>query len=306
MGRFVFTVFCCLTIVSEGHESLMNALPTEDQRVLERFFQTLLSGYEFGYTLFGSKPMSVALTYRPSELSPEYTILEKGWEAWDRCQGRFPSFRFFLKKDVLNGGELSLTIFNKLAASQVINENLELFQSVFGKYDPETILQKICDSGESIFEMNNPHIQSILGILLGYGGKNALNFQREVEVVHELVQRIKPPFFVQAESLSPLVQLYLMSYGNREQPLKRTESTTILLNEMNEIIDKRNSFDLSGTSFFLERFLSPRFACWEENLETAQLKRSYERTRSILSKAYSNGPFLEVTLRQWVSPEGQK
>jgi hypothetical protein len=304
MKKLILVGIFWLSQFSEGCANLIEAIPLENRTPLERFFQSLMYGFEFGYTLFGSKPVSVAVSYPPGELSEEYAILKKGSEIWDHCQSQFSCDHFILKTCTLKNRELCITIINKSALLQVISENLEIFQLFFEKSSPEAISKQICDSNESIFDMKSPHMQSMVGILLGFGKGNALNFQRKIEVIQELNTGISHPFFAQVESLSPTAKFFLKGLSKQDHIQKRTGPTTALLNEAKEIIDQKESFEFSKTSFLVEQFLCPRFICWNDNPETTQLKQSYEHTQSILRNTYANGSFLEVTLQQWISPKG--
>lgn len=275
---------------------------------MERFFQFFMRDYEFGYTLFGQKPLSIACVSNQLVESIEYLTFAKGWEAWSRLQHLFPSDHFVLKKDKC--GECKenelffISLINRATALKTISSNLPLFQEVWGEHSPEDILETICHEERSIFDIKPPP-QAAIGTLLGYGKGNALNFQKEITKFHQLSHKITPPLSEKktVTSLSPFGQHCLKIFGTLDLPLKKEDSSvSSLLDEVKEVFDARQTFNLPGDTFMLEKYTAPAFACWENNPETDALRNSYSETRAVLRNAYKNGDFLEITLKQWTDP----
>ena len=307
---FFFSLFCLISFHLQGQAALrpldeLQNLSKEDRVSMERFFQVLLYEYEFGYTLFGKKPASMAFVEPSLGETAEDVLLEKGWEVWTRFCRLLPDGPFLLKKAELFDGETTLfLLINQPLVLRAIVDHLDIFRPVFNEEDPEEILKQICHADQAIFKRGVSPPQAVIGILLGYGKENALHFQHEGELFCELDDQITPPLFIPKafESLSPLGKRFLKGYGKRKPQLKKNSSkSSALLEEAKESLAIRRSFELTGGNFPLERFTSPRFACWGNTPETLALRQSYETTRIALREAYRQGSFLEVTLTQWIS-----
>ena len=280
-------------------------IPKEDRIVLERFFQYLLCENHAAYTLFGQKPISVAISGPSLKHPAEHMTTEKGWETWVRYRHLYKSNYFVLKRENFSQDDaIGYSFINKNQVLKIIRENLEDFQEVLGKETPEIILDKICLSEQPIFELSAPPPQKLIGLLLGYGKINAVNFEKELEIFIALNNKMAPPFLADPvlKSLNPLGKRFLEGYAHHKLSLKnKNDDLPTLIKEMKEIFETRCGFELSHSNYFLEKFVAPAFACWE-CLETAELRQSYEHTRTILFDAYKNRPFLEATLKQWTSP----
>ena len=283
---------------------LLETIPAEDRKTLEQFFQFLFLDNEFSYTLFGEKPITVTIiTAQPRlECAIEHLISEKGWEVWTRYQHLFPSSRFIVKRDIF-GENLAITIslINKAFVYQKISENLPIFQKFLGTVSPDEVFDLVCNGDRSIFDLASPFPQAIIGILLGYGAGNALNFQREFEIFEGLNRQLPPLALSKTmDELSSFEQKILKGYGQKKYRLRtKAPPLVMIFHDLKEILRKRRGFQIGN--FDLDRCCSPGFACWEGS-ETEELKKSYQKTRSILRNKFKNGSLLEDVLKQWISP----
>jgi len=296
LSIFIFLIFGLRASV---HDRLQT-IPEKDQIVLEQFFRFLLCENEFGYTLFGQKPISITITtFQPSlKQAAERMIFEKGWETWAHYRHLFPSDRFVLKRDIFGDNwNVTISLINKPLVYKQVVENLEIFQKFLGADSPETICQKICEGNQSIFDLAHPHPQALVGILLGYGKSNAINFQKESEIFEGLSRQL-PPLAPEKTCLSPLGMEFLRAYSQKRYALKtKIPCLPSILKDLKEIFETRRIFLIGN--YGLEKFDSPKFACWE-NEETQELRKSYAKTRAILREVYKTGSILENTLNQWM------
>lgn len=293
--------------------NILQSLPEANLRVLESFFEILCCEYPFAYTLFGKKPMSIAYyfsnfasyIYDPME----YLSLEKGWELWKEYSPLFPSNQFVLKK-CRDGETFIIFLINKTQAFRVISENLIKFEEILNqKVEPDKFLQQLCDPEENVMKLLNESSE-LLGILLGYGKVNAMVFERKVNITNYLNAKMTPPFTSQGdiEKLQPDSQKWIELCRSKTfepilascSPLSGYES---LAAELNDILAREEFFELYGSDFFLDRFISPVFMMRKEDPETQELKKSYLATKLQLRQIYQQGSFLEITLNQWMYPQ---
>lgn len=298
-------IFICLFVVSLEASSLfdrLQAIPSKDRLEIERFFSYLLCENEFGYTLFGNKPISIAaVSAKPNLSETDRFMIEKGWNLWLKYRHLFPSNRFILKRDILGENQcVTISIINKSLVYKAIKNNLEIFQKYLGTSDVTAIFERICEGDRCIFDLATPHPQAVIGILLGYGVSNALNFQRESELFEGLHRQSPPLASDKIDHDAPNFQTFLKAYGKPKYRLRsKVPSIVSFHREMKEIFETRKSF---GMSEYLDKFETPGFACWDSS-ETENLKDEYKHTRAVIRDAYKNGSFLETTLKQWMASD---
>lgn len=78
--------------------NVVKKIPQKDQEKLEVFFKTLIINNNFGYTLFGEKPIvfeTFSTSFALDNISSP--LLSEGWKTWEKYQHLFPSHQFFLE-----------------------------------------------------------------------------------------------------------------------------------------------------------------------------------------------------------------
>lgn len=299
---------------AQSSYNVLQSLPEKDVKVLDSFFQLLCREYDFAYTLFGKKPMS--MVYYSSNLTSwsvyhpiEFLTLEKGWELWEDYSIFFTSDEFVLKK-CKDKNTSAVFLINKRQALKTISEHLIKFEGILNqKIKPHEFLKQLCNSEQDIMKLLNDNSE-LLGILLGYGKVNAMLFERKANICKHLNAKMTPPFTSQRdiEKLHPSGQNFVELYRGKESkfdlailsPLTKHDS---LADEMNDIISHEEIFELYGSDFFLDRFISPVFMMRKEDPETQELQASYFATKLKLRQLYQQESFLEITLNQWMCPQ---
>ena len=284
-----------------------------DLNALDSFFQVLFREYNFAYTLFGKKPMSMACYWSSPVLFSMYNPaqflhLEKGWRLWQQYSSFFPSADFVLKKLKSDRFVSSIFLINKKEVLKVILENQEKFEeSLKQKIDPEKFLEQLCDSEGDLIALVNAEL---LGLLLGYGKVNAMFFERKADIFKHLNAKMNPPFTCQSEieKLKPFGQEFLKLCRRRESKLDLAALPFLsqqdsLAEELNSILSNEQIFEVYGSDFFLDRFISPVFVMRKDDPETEQLHKSYFATKLKLHRVYQQESFLETTLSQWMCPQ---
>ena len=305
---------------SSSH-TILQSIPEKDREVLDSFFQFLLSKDTFAYTLFGKKPMSVTpyiqvtsgatgIIYQRGIYHPsDYFTLEKGWELWKNYGALFPSDEFVLK-ECKEDELVTIFLINKSQVLNTISENLNTFEEILDRQiRPQDFLQQLCDPHQDIMESLNDS-SSLLGILLGYGKTNAMLFERKSNILTHLVEKMTPPFSSRhdVENLQPFGQYFVNRCKSRTfiqtipicSPSPQYNS---LADEFNDILSNEEGFELYGSDYLLDRFNSPVFMMRKEDPETKELEKAYFATKLQLHQIYQQGPFLEITLNQWMYPK---
>ena len=293
-------------------QSVLASIPEKDRDLLNSFFRFLLSDDPFAYTLYGKKPMSMAVyfshvwsLYHPGPS----LILEKGSEVWKKYALKFPSDEFALKFFKDNRGVSNILLINKTNMLNVIHKNLGIFKEILGPdMDPNQLVYDI-SFGEEDFMKILKNDSALLGILLGFGNVNSKCFERKVVICEGINSKMTPPFsFVEdLISLKPeskhLVDCYReKSFSSALERLAPSKGYSNLGEELNEILLRQEFFEVYGSDYLLDQYLSPVFAMDRDDPETKALQEEYLETKKKIIQAYSKGDFLEVTLNQWMNP----
>jgi hypothetical protein len=171
-----------------GDTSLHLPIEAQDRAFLEPFFEDLVTQETVGYVLLGEKPVALfsfiprlswsrpltSLLSLKSYFSKENLIRKKGMEIWKKYQGkmsdrflvieenrRFPiSWVFFIHKDLF---------------CKIVDENRDEFEKVLERQVIGRELFEEARKHPFFLEVLGKH-DGLLGILLGYGRKNALGY----------------------------------------------------------------------------------------------------------------------------------
>jgi hypothetical protein len=264
-----------------------NKISKNERLILEDFFQLLITTFDFGYVLYGNKPMVMVQYANPlSEdsflfhtLEPHNLRLRKGIECWKKYCKLFPSkgFVFLFFGDRLKDSFIELLLINKARFIEVVCSYPEKFQSLFGYgCSPSKVLNLISDERANQWFTRLNYEQ--LGLLLGYGARNAYHFQRRAE--------IHPKF-----------------YGGKFT-LKKLSSKPS--NEYLSIEDERQQIQYRLKPLEDERTLDSGFIAFPGFLadpcseETQHLKDTFQKQRMQMINLYRNSSFFEKTMMQYL------
>jgi hypothetical protein len=169
----------------EKARQIISNIPEKDREILDGFFRNLFFFYEFGYTLFGDKPVSFETFDLEQEQKPElFQTSAVGYKTWSRYANLFPSngylFLFFENKIE---GICEITLINKAAFLKTVEDHLVKFSEVYGpEINPEKLLMHLIER-QSLHNTPMNHRADLIGILLGYGKINAELFQKRNELL---------------------------------------------------------------------------------------------------------------------------
>ena len=304
---FKWLVLFSLSFLLQAREVslLLSEIPPADRTTLDLFFQALFREDPFAYTLFGEKPMSIA-DYCTSDIclgeeERKSRILEKGWVVWESYRYLFPSEIFVLKRKKTSQHHHCITLLNKRQALKIIRANFDLYCLANNNITkPEDILRELCKEDPAL-QIGR---QDQIGVLLGFGRHNATHFRRMVEIGASLRAKLTPPFFFSDEidRLTPEYKEQSLSSSPIQKSDLRAVCPSTLEDEsfeLNRLLEKKSWFHLPGSEFVLDFTAVPAFADFGESPE---LVESYGQTRRQIHRAYQEGSFLEVTLKQWMDP----
>lgn len=261
----------------------MNAISSRDRSRLEAFFRILILKEGGGYVLFGNKPAAFT-TFSASQNSSnglyqilkyehENMIIEEGWRTWGKYSDLFQSKKFVLRCKRIDENHFEIFLINKKKFNEMINVNQKDFQAILGKESsPSDLLKRYLKNNQSLFQLLREH-HALFGMLLGFGPRNSWLFHETTEL------RFEDP---NALGKHPLKKIQLHS--------------NILCQHSLTSAFKENNHKKCYKFLYLPYFLADA-----NSEETKHLQQQYRRQQQITHQSYSDGNFLETTLRKFCS-----
>jgi hypothetical protein len=253
-------------------------MPLEDRLALEAFFRILILQEGGAYVLFGDKPMAFTGYFYSCEPNfsskqryryySENQTLSEGWKIWKKYQNTFCSKHFVLECKPLDHNRSEICLIHKPHFKDIAQKHWSFFQSILGeKATPITLITQYESSDAALFHLLKQH-HALLGILLGFGTKNAWLFHEHLDEMNEDPNRMQIIPFKHVSERSVAHSLEgIFQENNYRQPYK---------------------------FLWLPFFLADR-----KTHETQVLRRKYLKQRQEIHRHYSHGDFLEVTLRKF-------
>lgn len=208
--NYILILFClCLTLTAKAD---IHQIPPRDLRNIQYLFQELIDAHDFSYAIFGSKPMSLAdyCLKVPDDLPihrwmrSQYFLrrAKASLEAWYKYRDEFDLKDFiFLDEETDLFQCLVLVLINKKNMIRVLNEHESLFKEELGDaFTPESFLEKLEKREISLAKATHNN-DRLLGIMLGYGVRNATLFQERFDLLRAL-SKIKNENFPKDEILT--------------------------------------------------------------------------------------------------------
>ncbi len=272
---------------------ILSKIPKNDQLILEDFFQDLITRRcEFGYVLFGNKPVSITGYLNPlSDFFKIYVLdsynlkFQKGMECWRKYYKLFPSkdylFIFFgepsSKEDYID-----IVLVNNKKLLEVTQKNLTKFQAIFGpNFTAKKLLKKIATEQDFWEE----HFTSeMLGILLGYGEANSYFFQRRDDVNPE---REGGRFTLKKRTQTPRA-----GYATVEEEYADLQAKLQLLSDDHPLDEGYMQM--------------PGFMAIAELEETIRIKDEYCRQRRNIIKIFQGGDFFKKSMLRYMGIESEE
>ena len=182
-------------------------LNLEEKKDLTNFFRICCCSSDFGYTIFGEKPMSLEGLFldRPKfEDIDEYKDnewvvceyrMKEGWEVWTKHfqDVQLSGFSLIFYPVPSYPELLHFAIINHKMFVDVVEKNLNEFQKVLNrKISSKEILKEYIKGEGKVFEIVKNH-DGLLGVLLGYGKENSFKYMKGEKLSYSIdLSTIKP------------------------------------------------------------------------------------------------------------------
>ncbi|MDE3046041.1 MAG: hypothetical protein KGJ02_05305 [Verrucomicrobiota bacterium] len=155
----------------------LETLSPEEKECLEDLFEYFSVFDSFHFTLFGSKPVSIA------HLIPTDKIQE-GWKAWEKIAPLFHSENFVIRKYTFRGKDDWVLVANLVEVEKVYKANQTIFDQVCGRHITAEEFKRCLKEESPLFQtLIESHLAT--GILLGYGTRNAQLFAENQQLPKE-------------------------------------------------------------------------------------------------------------------------
>lgn len=280
---------------------------SHDEKCLEEFLQYLFID-TLPYVLYGEKPMCLS-TYAQVEFfdgyhlksvsdigysignaySPFNQILMKGAYFLDKKLVKKPS-NFLLKicNNPFQSSTKVVLIINKANFVKIVEKNKEVFKERLTSFtNVDAFCQKCFVSKEVLLDALEKD-EVLLGILLGYGRRNAELYGKRKKLSEELKLMSKED--LQYETMKK--ELCFVSELLQPFPIEKEDPP---FDPNLELASKKEWQHLVLASYAMLCPL-PEFVADITSEETEELKKSYQKTREEVRLLYKECPFLEQTL----------
>jgi hypothetical protein len=270
-------------LIGKSEKNVQEKIRPDERKWLEKLFTDIMFRENGIYTLYGSKPMTLIILDHKAEEKMQAWVdemseeekkdlitlkepydLPENWEKWEKIKDRFPmSNYFFLKCPRKDDPSLEDVYFvNIQQAAITIQEHYTLFKQHVGEdFNPLKAVFEIGNE-QSVFWKKTISNSTLLGILFGYGEKNAHCFRWKYWAEDEDNERMED---------------FLVSM------------TSVFAN------DPKDYVTVSTKNFPL-----PYFASFSPPGEDEVIHK-YEREREKIQKNYKGKDFLAETLRKLTS-----
>jgi hypothetical protein len=194
---FILSLLSCFSL--KASNDIPNRGEIADVKYL---FEDLVTRHDFAYTIFGSKPMSLADMCL--QISPNLPIhkhlkarfifakLKRSLNTWYKYRDGFHFKDFiFLDQEEDLFDCLVFILINKNNMINVLNDHIAIFKEKLGdSFTPESFLAKL-EKRELSLAQAIQDSDRLLGIMLGYGERNATLFQERFDLLRAVSKRKK-------------------------------------------------------------------------------------------------------------------
>lgn len=284
--KFLVVLVCFTSVIWITFTGFFNKNETQKNKQIESFLKVLVYEHQFGYTLFGDKPVSIAGYFSEEPVENllwgkwDRSNLRNLWKIWEKYQKNLTINEYVLlhETDVDMERIQVISIINKKAFLEKVRAHIDLFQSILGNHiTPELLLEKASAPHASLFRILKCN-EGLYGILLGFGKKNAFAFKRSLE----LAKLVDPSY--------------------RELPIRYSLYFPKPSNEFSSFCEEYENLKIRLHPFSHKKELSrislPCMVVLDSDDEIIHLEKKYRKERQKIIQAYSKGDFLKITLEQ--------
>jgi hypothetical protein len=187
--------------VSQEVNRFLQEVPSQELLEIKTLFQVLFRDNEFGFSLFGDKPISFCFLPLSSRAAIPLTQIRRyfeepdlplwrGIEAWNNHSNKLSMKKYRLLFPSTHGA----VIINLPAFLEIFRKNKRLFRRIYGGNVTTDLLLRKWSLDFEYFRPTRQHV--LLGMILSYGKHNAQLFQK----YHGLhLMRCTTPLFPETE-----------------------------------------------------------------------------------------------------------
>lgn len=264
----------------------LEKISVADQKALSLFFEAIIRLDVCGYTIFGDKPVSVTGYWTSSDATTDMyskeLLFKTGQIVWEKHKHLFPTPNFAITFVTIQDWR-GVQVINKKAFKQIVSQYLDEFRRIIGQeITADLLLEKVTNSNVDISEVLQ-NDDCLLGIVLGYGYKNACAYKQK----NEIAASLKKHFGIADEKF-----VYDGIFPNNSEDLP--EDITKLLDEYNAL-DKKFTYS-SDIPNMLELFPDVGFRADLEDPDTIALLKRYDQAKQKIKNAFLSDNFLKEVL----------
>lgn len=291
-------------------QNILKHIPIEDRQDLESLFRHLMADGDFGYTLFGDKPLACSDFYVDLELGFLFTQetlntfsnLHKGWLVWQKYKSLFPSKTFVLLDYVTaDYNIIGFVLYHKPKVEILYDTYQPLINEVFGGLDQINSFL-VFPTAESKLEVDRPLYYQALGLLLGYDEVSVKRFKDKYDLINAF---ISAPFAI--DELNPKnIEAILSGLDDKKLEYFRSHNLREFkvfdkIKQLNDISNNLKPIPLTQRGEALSPIKIPKYMGSAQDEEVKSKQKLYDRVRDKLVDIYFSEQFLEIILSRLVS-----
>ncbi|MGL4539987.1 MAG: hypothetical protein ACRCU0_03320 [Candidatus Rhabdochlamydia sp.] len=268
-----------------------SSLSEKENILMEALLQNMIFEDDFGYTLFGNKPVSLtayplnsffdSIDFFDSNVlkkSPIFPIVE-AWSILKKNVLCHLKGNYVILKQIdnpISQHVLWIIMINKSRFLETVSEHLDLFCELLGKkITPKELLNEVTLNQRSLWNILNN--EALYGILLGYGKENSLAFKRRLDLGQVFNSAFRKPH----PSPPPFCPKPSKGFQSAEEEFLYLEKQCC-------------SFDIQQSP--LSPLMPPTFMTMKNDEKTKELTKEYKETFKQIIAIYAKGDFLSITL----------
>lgn len=258
-------LFFLSTAFSTDKEIILNKIENlnfEEKKELTNFFRVCFCSSEFGYTIFGEKPMSLdgldleIPKYEDSEYKDNEWVVcccrkKKGLDVWkkhfqDIQLNGFSLIYYPVPSHPSRPDILHFSIINHEMFLDIVEKNITEFQKVLNrKINSKEILKEYIKAEGEVFELIKNH-DGLLGILLGFGKENSFKFMNNEKLSYSVDPLSRKP-----SSMSYISPPCFKVVEGSDETKKIMKSFSRQREKINELYQKENFLEIVLLKLFL-------------------------------------------------------
>lgn len=277
MKYLILLLSFCLTLSLKAD---IRDIPKRDLDEIKSLFERFIFAYDFGYTIFGSKPMSLAdmcLKIPPGlpihrHLKARFLLTKskRRLNTWYKYKNEF-EFKDFILLDTEEETPdcFIFILINKKNLLEVLHTHESIFKQELGEsFNPESFLE-ILEKREITLAKATNDSHRLLGIMLGYGARNATLFQERVNLT-KAVKRMSD-----------------------EELIRKLEVVESQIGDFNEF---EEDDPMIPPLYFLADISHP---------ETVALKKRYAQDREAIERLMKKPRFMDLVLKRLLTHQSE-